>query len=155
MSTVRLEFVYRDNNGRTAVSGLYYPDTLTPLELYARAQAIQPYFQAVSSATIVEARFSKFYDLGPPAPAELGSNSRSRLLLLCKDASVYGSFEIPSPATLAYLPTGPFRGFKVDKSSADSVSRLETVIAALSDSLLPYGDDFPSLEWEAAKMETQ
>lgn len=155
MSTVRLEFVYQDNNGRTAVSGLYYPDTLSPLQLYARAQAIQPYFQAVSSAVITEARFRYEFDLGTPNPAGIDSNTQSRLLLLCKDALTYGSFEIPSPSPLAYLTSGQFRGFKVDKGATDSVSRLEAVITALSGSLLPYGGNFPTMEWEAARMETQ
>lgn len=153
--TYILSFNYRDNEGKIAKHGLKLSEGITLAQLDVAVNLLSARAAALSSASIIGAEFVQQYDYTDTPPASILSSSYDRLLILCRNGTTYGSVTIPSPAPRTYLPTGPFRGFKVAPSDLAEGTPIEQFVSLLSQTVLPSGEPFPTEEFIAALMVPQ
>lgn len=152
--TSLLSFRLFDAESKEGKTSVNLPDSITLGEVDTFVSLFRSVLLPLTNARLFDARWIYYPPISPSGPASPLSNVYTRLLLVCTNGEKTGSITIPSPAGLNYLQSGPYDRYKVDKTHAESVSNIEGLISALTQTTLPYGDDFPFGTWEASLMVT-
>lgn len=139
-------FHWRDNNGGRAETRTYFSGSTEYGAIAAKAAALAPLLEAVSSARLV--RYELRFELPRQSavPAAPDSNVRSYTLLFYRNGERVSSIAVPSAARLPYEADGPYAGVRVtraDLAAAGLLDVVEDMAAGLVDRLgRPYPQTF-------------
>lgn len=148
-------FFFRDRNGVEAETNVYLAAPNSFPELDGAVSAIGSVLGSLSTAFVSRAESRLKYVPVTPQVVKGTASSYDRLIVLCTDGVNYASITIPAPSPQPYLLTGPYRGFKVDKTNAGQVSEINSLVTLLAQTVTPTGSPFPTLDWQAALMVPQ
>jgi len=140
----RLDYDWRDNNGKDAacrvfaVAALSFPDVLALGELLAVAM------ENISNARLVSFTISRRTDYTIGGPAALTADVRQDAVLLYRNGNSASSFLLPSPDPLLFETAGPYAGLRVTRSSLELLGVLADVDSMLQSFIDPVGRPYPS-----------
>lgn len=120
-------FHWRDNNGGRAENLIYFAGSTDYGAIAAKAAALAPLLEAVSSARLVryELRFELPWQAAAPAAPD--SNARSYTLLFYRNNDRVASIKVPSAGRLPYQVSGPYAGVRVTREDLAVSGLLDTV----------------------------
>lgn len=127
MKRPHVVYHWRDSSGGRAENLLYFAGSTDYGAIAAKAAALAPLLEAVSSARLVryELRFELPWQTDVlPTP---DSNARSYTLLFYRNDDRVASIKVPSAGRLPYQVSGPYAGVRVTRDDLALSGLLNTV----------------------------
>lgn len=142
----------RDYNGEEASTGIKLAGITSLGQLDTFAVEYSSVIEGLSDGTASKGEAYSKLPLSLNKGITGNASSFDRLLFLCTNGERYGSFTIPAPSPISIVSQGPYSGFLVDKTEAETLAKLNALAAFLSNSVLPDNTSFPYSFWQAALM---
>ena len=118
---------WRDDGEGRAETRVYFAGSTDYGAIAAKAAALAPLLEAVSSARLVryELRFELPWQSAVPAAPD--SNARSYTLLFYRNNDRVASIKVPSAGRLPYQTSGPYAGVRVTRADLAMSGMLDVV----------------------------
>jgi hypothetical protein len=132
-----------DNNAGVSRPGYYLPAGTPATDAIAFANATRAVILPLTNAALQDATLTYDLEISPSGPADPQSNTDENLILFYSTGQNIGSVSIPSPRLLAFDLGGPWRAFRLTRSSL-SVGLLADIETLVTGTVFYNNSPFPN-----------